>query len=317
MGIGQPPTMTFDWTVDRSCEVGNIYSLPRSLRHHLQIQRFCHRLMKTTSENPLDPMGLPNENERHLLLLLLERELDDLTLQIQKDMAGNLHLLVTKIIRKLTTPEIDQIYLTGARLGLFVFYFFEPTGTTSRKQGLLKAYAAALECISKTMALDSSSNLLAYAPVFMYYLLSLAAFSMLKILDSSYAEYVDFDAGKLAFNSAILGLRRASVVSNDLSGRASEILTMLWRRVDVTGPKSVEEPVLRIRSRFGTSVLHDCVWMWRELFGGQANAYQSPSATSQNRNNSDNALQKDNFFDSMGWSWAFDATAGGQIAGIL
>jgi hypothetical protein len=38
-----------------------------------------------------------------------------------------------------------------------------------------------------------------------------------------------------------------------------------------------QEPSLRVKSRFGASVLHDGLWAWREEFGGQASPQSGPS----------------------------------------
>lgn len=104
----------------------------------------------------------------------------------------------------------------------------------------------------------------------------LAAIKLLKILNSSLSQYVDFDAGKRLFNSAMYLIRRSSVEDNDLAGRSSKILTQLWVVHNSLTARREQEPRLRINTRLSASLLHDSLWLWREEFGGQANAYREP-----------------------------------------
>jgi hypothetical protein len=136
-------------------------------------------------------------------MTLLERDLNELAVRLQ----GQLTFKLDASMLTLTTNLLNQIYLSAARVNLFALYFFEPIGTDCRKQGLLKAFAAACEYIEAFAAADTPNESLSYMPVFVYYQLSLAGFLLLKILNSSYAQYLDSQAGKRLFNSAVIGLR--------------------------------------------------------------------------------------------------------------
>jgi hypothetical protein len=196
--------------------------------------------------------------------------------------------------------------LAGARLNLFVFYFFECPDTAGRKEGLLKAVAAASEYIQKVIAADAETSLLTYAPIFLYHGLSLSAFLLLKIFGSSYTEYIDCETGRKTFNSAVIGLRHASVANNDLPAKASQILLQLWQMVDNPNLKKTQEPELRLRSRFGNSVVHDCAWRWREEFGGQANAYPTPSDPAIDTSMF-NTNEVTSGIDGMDWLWGLES----------
>jgi transcriptional regulatory protein LEU3 len=96
-----------------------------------------------------------------------------------------------------------------------------------------------------------------------------AAIMVLKILDSSYAEFVDSESAKQTFNGALMSLRQASVETNDLPGRYAKILTQLWDLHTSIVATTNQEPELKVKTRIGASLLHDSLWQWRESFGGQ------------------------------------------------
>lgn len=105
----------------------------------------------------------------------------------------------------------------------------------------------------------------------------MAALFILKLQDSNYAELLDVESGKRAFNAALFLLRQASLEDSDLPGRTSNILAQLWSRQGHS-KQSGEEPRLRLRTRLSASLLHDQLWSWRESFGGQVSASHTPPA---------------------------------------
>lgn len=143
-----------------------------------------------------------------------------------------------------------------------------------RKRGLLKAFETASSFITRITAEDANSQLVLYAPIHIYRMLILAAIVLLKILNSTYSQYVDCAFGKRMYFSSLLLLRRCSLENNDNIGRASKILNQLWS-VHRSLAAEEEEPSLRIRTRLGASILHDTLWLWRQEFGGQDNAYRT------------------------------------------
>jgi transcriptional regulatory protein LEU3 len=133
----------------------------------------------------------------------------------------------------------------------------------------LKAYNTAQALILKAHDADATSNLMIYAPAYFYRVLSLAAIVLLKIINSSYSEYVELNSGKRAFNSALSLIHRSSVEDGDLPGRSSKILAQLWSIQSQHNQRMEEEPSLKLKTRSGASVVHDSMWAWREKFGGQ------------------------------------------------
>ena len=83
--MGQLPNPPFDWTIDRACEIGNMYTLPDELRFKLVIQRYCHRVTKTMWNISYDPITVHLSDRRSSFtelwgndIAMLENELDSL-----------------------------------------------------------------------------------------------------------------------------------------------------------------------------------------------------------------------------------------------
>lgn len=62
--------------VDHACHPGNTFTLPDNMRYHLMLQRFCHKTAGIMSGNNAHAFGLPSDDERALLMDVLEHELD-------------------------------------------------------------------------------------------------------------------------------------------------------------------------------------------------------------------------------------------------
>jgi hypothetical protein len=116
-------------------------------------------------------------------------------------------------------------------------------------------------------------NMIQYAPSHFGRIVTVAGIVILKVLHSSFAQYVDFEAGKRSFNLTLSFLRSLSVENNDLHGRSSKILAQLWSFHSSLTSKNNEDPKLRLRSRSSASVLHDALWVWRERFEKEAASY--------------------------------------------
>jgi hypothetical protein len=75
---GQPPLFSSDWTIDRACETGNVYTIPDNLRYHLLLQRFLVRVDKAMADRTRSPTGQPIERESDGSMGLLESDLEEL-----------------------------------------------------------------------------------------------------------------------------------------------------------------------------------------------------------------------------------------------
>jgi hypothetical protein len=162
---------------------------------------------------------------------------------------------------------------------LRTYYFFESSASDTRKQGLLRAYHAALQFITKLADEDVKNDFVKYAPLVFCQMLPTAGMLVMKIINSSYSRYVDIDRGKRSFNTVLSLLRKATVEDNDTQGRGGKILAQLWtvHHSQTVLKRQQQNPNLRVKSRLATSVLHDGLWEWREEFGGQRGFHSGPS----------------------------------------
>jgi hypothetical protein len=154
-----------------------------------------------------------------------------------------------------------------ASLQLRTYYFFVKHNIEARKEGLLRAYAAALALITRCGDAENVWQFTKYAPDGWHHILAMAAMLIMKIVHSSYAKYVNANEGEMAFNSVVSLMRKASVQEYDVRFRVSIVLTQLWGVHQSVSTRKDQEPSLNVRSRLGASVLHDALWQWRERFG--------------------------------------------------
>lgn len=136
-------------------------------------------------------------------------------------------------------------------------------------------YDNACEIIEVAMDLDATEQFADYAPFSNNTMLLLAAFVILRIGKSYLRENVDQNRGKRCYFASIAMSKHHSVRSDDIAARVTIILPQLFtsksiiRRPDGT-PDSLW---LRCRSRLGFSICFDCLWLWRQEFGGQPGSY--------------------------------------------
>ncbi|PKK55027.1 hypothetical protein CI102_334 [Trichoderma harzianum] len=119
------------------------------------------------------------------------------------------------------------------------------------------------------------------APVVVQKSVMLAAFTILKIHRSELAPHLDLQAGEQAYFAAIFFAREESLQNNDLSARAASILGQLWNSQSIFKNKNgtVDSLTSRISSRLSMSTLFDCLWWWRQEFGGLGNPYENRQQT--------------------------------------
>ena len=170
----------------------------------------------------------------------------------------------------LTMAAQTEILLSLACLQLRIYYLFEASAPDLRKEALIKSYHASLVLISKVDIADTHSSFVKFAPNHFSHILGMAAILVMKIVNSSYSQYIDLESGRRAFNTVLSLMRKCSIEDNDLKGRMSKILAQLWGVHRSDPARRDQPPSLTIKSRFCASILHDSLWLWRERFGGQA-----------------------------------------------
>jgi hypothetical protein len=128
----------------------------------------------------------------------------------------------------------------------------------------MRSYAAASAVINEILSADTSYGALAYGPIMYPRVMWTAAYLILKVLNSSFSQHVDCEAGATLFHSIVAAIRRCSVEENDLAIRGANILADVWYRRSEIIEDTTKEPVLVTRSRLGASLMFDCLWRWKE-----------------------------------------------------
>lgn len=115
------------------------------------------------------------------------------------------------------------------------------------------------------------------ATAFIHKTVMLATCTILKIHRSELAPHLDLEAGEQAYFACIVFAREGSLQSNDLSARGATIFSQLWNSPNIFRGKDgkIDSLSSRISSRLSTSVVFDCLWWWRQEFGGSGNPYEN------------------------------------------
>jgi hypothetical protein len=152
---------------------------------------------------------------------------------------------------------------------LQTYHLFDENDSEERRLGVVMAYRTALEYIELIEHHDQASQLPHYFPTVLPAIFETAAVIVMKVVNSSYATYVDIDRGRRAFNYIVLLARLCSVQDSDLQGRISRILAQLWNVHQAQAREQPKPPGLTLKSRGIGSVIQDSIWTWRERFGNQ------------------------------------------------
>lgn len=165
-----------------------------------------------------------------------------------------------------------MLYLKAAALHLRLAAFFDKPSQPNYQTDLRNVYIAASSML-KTV-LDSPPNILNYLPRYMEQMMLAGATTLLKLLNSFYANHVDIPAGRSLFSRTVACLRSLSVRSNDLPQRLAEVMAQLWQTSGASEQRlfdsgaSAKQPdeslQLRVRCRSSLSVLYDAIWRWRQ-----------------------------------------------------
>ena len=175
------------------------------------------------------------------------------------------------ILANRKAPAIDILYLKAAALHLRLAAFFDKPSQPNYMTDLRNVYIAASSML-KTV-LETPPNIFMYLPRYMEQMMLAGATTLLKLLNSFYANNVDIPAGRSLFSRTVSSLRQLSVRSNDLPQRLAEVMAQLWETSGASGQqlfdagrsKQPDESLqLRVRCRSSLSVLYDAIWRWRQ-----------------------------------------------------
>ncbi len=249
--------------------------MPQDLRHQLLIYKFFSRVNQVMAGDVSSPTGHPSATDYSSFMRLLESDFEDLKRRLDNQGVSSEFLspwYYSSVAIKVNTnvaTVINEINLLHAHLQLRCYYFFEDPSLETRKQGLIKAFTTALILVNKVQEVEKMGHFIRYAPNIFARMLTVAALLLMKIINSSYARYVDIMSGKKAFSDSLAILRDISLESGDLHDRVCHIMEQLWTVHQAVSMERDQEPTVNLKTRLGGSLLHDSLWTWRDVFGGQ------------------------------------------------
>jgi hypothetical protein len=190
------------------------------------------------------------------------------------------------------------MFLKAAKLHLRLTAFFDKSTQPNYKTDLRHVYLSASELL---MALNNMPDDFVFnIPRYLEQMMLAASCTLLKILNSLYANQFDIASGRALFAKSVTLLRKLSVRSNDLPQRLAEVMAQLWKSSgsgeqllfkteEASGGEPDETLQLKVRCRSSLSLLYDAIWRWRERAGesGTASlqqAVENPTTIPSDRN---------------------------------
>ncbi|KEF54138.1 uncharacterized protein A1O9_09933 [Exophiala aquamarina CBS 119918] len=185
--------------------------------------------------------------------------------------------------------SLEETYVNITRLQLRLHCLQDRENPASSLQ-MAKLGIAATSIIDLIEHLDTKTSLVTYCPHYIYRMTALTASVLLRLAKQSQAQSSSIVSNisggaslqyKPYFFRTISLLRRMSVDSNDMPSRMAKIFSQLWtidnlfeqqpnRSPDDAGtesaaPLSTSSPLI-VQSRLSMSVLHDCMWRWKDHY---------------------------------------------------
>jgi transcriptional regulatory protein LEU3 len=260
-----------DWSLTVVPDAMSSSSVDISLRLHLRIEQFRHRVSQALGSNVSD-ISTASSRERLSLYRLLNASL----MELEREILGS--------------STIMNWYLSAARLHLQAFYLLDDGFSEGYSDRVLTLYQTACSIIELCQDINSSGTanvdaFFHFCPFFCYQVFVCAAFVVLKIVTNGFFRtLVDSDAGRRLLDSAIVHLRTISVVNNDLPARLGDVIGFFCTLPDqgAIGGATIGDLRLReVKNRLSMSVVYDSLWIWRKHFridnnGGNANTQPLP-----------------------------------------
>ncbi|KAI9690503.1 MAG: hypothetical protein M1822_009466 [Bathelium mastoideum] len=226
-----------------------------SLLFQFKLQRLQSQAYATITENGCDKVSPDQKPALTIILKIFDRQIRDMESENPwLDDFNRFHVVLTRL-------QIVGLHL------LRPFEEIEPTD-------LMQIYLMACTVLTLLHKCDNTMHLISVSPDYIHGVVMIAGSTLLRLLKSDFAQFVDQKDGKAAFLECINVLKLMSCANNDLPARYSLVLAQLWTSDKVfkfaDGAPCLN---LRTRSRFAISLVLDCVWWWREEFGGQPGVY--------------------------------------------
>ncbi|KAH7351359.1 C6 zinc finger domain protein, partial [Rhexocercosporidium sp. MPI-PUGE-AT-0058] len=258
-GLGLPSTTRYECLMEPKLMTASYRALDEPLASRLRIELFCDRVTEALYKNPSHEKATGNTNERSGRFNLLSQEL----IQLESDL----------------NPEMDStemlLYFRCAQIHLRLYALLD----LSAQAPLLLLYQVCYQFLTEICSSDPNTvNIIRHCPYYIFQMVLASGLTLLRLLRSSLASYIDAEAGKSMFNSTILACRQISISNNDLPGRLAEVLAHLWawgvrgtQDSSLSSHKSssrieYQDTPLVVRGRMSMSIIYDSLWMWRRGF---------------------------------------------------
>jgi hypothetical protein len=188
---------------------------------------------------------------------------------------------------RVTTNGLDTLQLNCARVHVMSFHFFaHPTNPGPDPDSFSRFYSLCISVIqaANSMAMSQKTYLPSVSQSFIDRTITLAGFSILRLVRSPLAQHLDLAVGEQAFSQALQFLRNVSLQPGDISIRTASIMRDLWGSDKVFRKRDgrIESLGLRLRTRLSMSISYDMFWYWREEFGNMQNPYNGEDVTPAN-----------------------------------
>jgi hypothetical protein len=137
---------------------------------------------------------------------------------------------------------------------------------------------ACCQVIETLEHLDTSAQVpLSSSGMYFVYALMVPCHVLLRLLKTSYGQYIDAERSKTALFQGITLHKRMAVHHDDVASRNGAALTQLWSSTRAfKHPDGSEAAGMRVRSRLTGSIVLDGVVWWREEFKGFMGVYPPP-----------------------------------------
>ncbi|KAL6903235.1 hypothetical protein GGI43DRAFT_401549 [Trichoderma evansii] len=239
---------------------GSEFDSPQETKIYLKL---CEIMICATEALKRAHSGSDSKNSSSLLscISLFDAQLTKAALQVQ--------------------TTVDSIYYQCYRLYLLAYHFLVDAAFR-KPEGFISLYAVACSLVNTVcLRSEEEESVAKVAPAFIQKTTVLASCIILKIHRSELAPHLDLEAGERAYFASIVFAREGSIQNNDLSARGATIFSQLWNSQKIFKGKDgkIDSLSSRISSRLSTSIVFDCLWWWRQEFGGSGNPYENKRQT--------------------------------------
>lgn len=272
-GYGMPQVSRWNWFTHGL----HLDRISQALVNRCMIERFIEKVTRALYTMQRDEVGPSDEVQRALTIDTFGREYEEIKTSIQ---ANN------------PTP-IDTLHVHIAGLHLRLTALFDNPEVPNYRDDVRRLYLAATTLLTTfitgsqdahgpmpTTTLPKSPNESSmYAPNYIMQMILAAGFTLLKVLNSFFANNVDVPGGRNLLIHTVTALRNISVERNDLPQRLAEVLAQLWQSSPQGQGKWLDNSItkkemsslqLKVRCRMSMSLLYDSVWRWKDQMGAQA-----------------------------------------------